>query len=510
MPRFSKPKQERKCRTSTILLTALAAAALAMMYFSAKVSSIINLNNETLERSKSLAKNQHNVRKEKAILPVLVKAYYLNDECQGGQNMTMVQALPAKPGTINFDQGMPRSIRVVGEGELRLFDDNGNYIASIVELEGTCVPIYDWPKFTRGQLTHGAPPRRIDPAVQKKFFTGTDLSKPQTRVVFSCESSIYFGYQTVTSAFAFLQSNQTNASWLRLLSAQMPDDLSERLPTFTGPRTLYSKRYSPINKPDIIDKWMNSKQDAPNPEDTIVVIDPDNWLLKDVNEWASKVSRKHAIGQAAYYHGNPNVQKLWQLVCKKGCNNTVAHVGVPYVLKAADLKEVAPLWRKYTMLLNEMRQDEKTKAQFEKGGEFGSLYISWTSEMYGYNFACAHLGIETDTVHDLQIRDVDGRVSQQQNEKKAMIHMGRAWFPKKEAALAEKWRHTEGKDFNHFGIQVWCKCNRTGHEIMPWPVPDGLDFQSYHTLRLLHEAKEWYGPIPENTTYRPQNQDSMK
>ena len=94
--------------------------------------------------------------------------------------------------------------------------------------------------------------------------------------------------------------------------------------------------------------------------------------------------------------------------------------------------------------------------------------------------------------------------------KKAMIHMGRAWFPKKEAALAEKWRHTEGKDFNHFGIQVWCKCNRTGHDIMPWPVPDGMDFQSYHTLRLLHEAKEWYGPIPENTTYRPKNQDSMK
>lgn len=178
-------------------------------------------------------------------------------------------------------------------------------------------------------------------------------------------------------------------------------------------------------------------------DDTIVVIDPDNWLLKDVNEWASKVSPKHAIGQAAYYHGNTKVQKLWEEVCEQGCNNTVAHVGVPYVLKASDLKEVAPLWRKYTMLLNEMRQNEKER--FDK--EYASLYISWTSEMYGYNFACAHLGIDTEVVHDLQIRDVDGRVSDEKAAKKAMIHMGRAWFPKKHAALAEKWRHTEGKDF---------------------------------------------------------------
>lgn len=474
---------------------------MVMVYFSARVSSLISTNNETLQ----LAKPQKQ-RKELAVpKPVRVEAFLLNDACQGTSNRTVVQAMPDKPAEIKFPNGMPKSIRVVGTGELRLYDSGGNYVASVVELDGTCVAVYEWPAFVRGELTHGSPPRRIDPQVQKKFFTGSDLSEPQTRIVFSSESSLYFGYQAVTNAYGFLQSNQTKASWLRLLTAQMPDDMSERLPTFTGPRTLYSKRYSPFNKPDIIDKWFNAELDAPHPDDVIVVIDPDNWLLKDVDEWASKVSPKHAIGQAAYYNGNPNVQKLWQEVCQQGCNNTVAHVGVPYVIKASDLKEVAPLWRKYTMQLNEMRQKEKER--FDK--EYKSLYISWTSEMYGYNFACAHLGIETDVVNDLQIRDVDSRVTKEKAEKKAMIHMGRAWFPKDQAAAAEKWRHTEGKDFSHFGIQVWCKCNRTGHEIMPWPVPDGLDFQSYHTLRLLHEAKEWYGPIPQNLTFRPQNQGSI-
>jgi hypothetical protein len=257
--------------------------------------------------------------------------------------------------------------------------------------------------------------------------------------------------------------------------------------------------YSPYNKPDIIDKWFNS-HDAPHPDDTIVVIDPDNWLLKDVHEWTQKVSRKHAYGQETYYSGNAKVQKLWEEVCKAGCNNTVDHVGVPYILKASDLKEVAPVWRMYVILLNELQKNDKE--HFDK--EYGTLYMGWTSEMYGYNFACAHLSINTTVVRDLQIRDTDPSkgMSQQDRAKRLMIHMGRAWFPTQHAALAEKWRHTEGENFKSYGIQVWCKCNKTGSKIMPWPLPDGLDFQSYHTLRLLHEAKEWFGPIPKNETFR--------
>jgi hypothetical protein len=274
--------------------------------------------------------------------------------------------------------------------------------------------------------------------------------------------------------------------------------LSESFPTFQAPRTLYSKRYSPINKPDILEKWIHS-EDAPHPDDTIVVIDPDNWILKDLHPWTEKVSRKHAYGQGAYYHGNALVQTLWKEVCKVGCNNIVDTVGVPYVIKASDLKDVLPLWRYYTILLDEMRQNEKER--FKE--QYKTLYIDWTSEMYGYNFACAHLGINTTTVWDLQIRDVDitKHLSKEQLEQMPMIHMGRAFFPDKDATLAEPWRHTGAGDFASFGIQVWCKCNTTGSDIMPWPIPDDLDLVSYHTLRLLHEARQWM-PVPINDKYR--------
>jgi hypothetical protein len=431
--------------------------------------------------------------------PVRLEVYYLSDECRG-ENVTTLQAHPnGPPATVHLEKQMPKSMRVLGQGELQLFNDDGNYVASVVELEG-CVKLFPWPGFTRGELTHGAPSRRVDLDLLKKVSTASDLSKPHTRIVFSCESAEYFGYQAVTNAYAFLQSNQTEASWLRLLTAHMSDDLSESLPTFQAPRTLYSKQYSPYNKPDIIDKWFNSEHDAPHPDDTIVVIDPDNWLLKDVQEWTLKVSRKHAYGQVTYYSRNKKIQQLWKEVCKAGCNNTVDAVGVPYVLAASDLKEVAPLWRMYTVLLNELQKDDKER--FDK--EYNSLYMGWTSEMFGYNFACAHLSIKTTVVDDLQVRDVDNsrHMSKEQLAKKSMIHMGRAWFPQKHAALAEKWRHTEGERFKSYGIQVWCKCNNTGSSIVPWPLPDGLDFQSYHTLRLLHEAKEWFGPIPKNDTFR--------
>lgn len=431
--------------------------------------------------------------------PVVLERYYTSDACEEGTNMTTTKVYAAhREVSIRFPE-MPKSMRVVGEGQLKLYGmgKDADYIASLVEMEG-CIKVYLWPSFDRGVLQHGNSTWRIDPALQQKFSTAPDLSKPHTRIVFSCESSEYFGYQVTTNAYAFLQSNQTDASWLRLLTAHEADDLSESLPTFQAPRTLYSKRYSPINKPDILEKWFHS-EDAPHPDDTIVVIDPDNWLLKDLHPWTEKVSRNHAYGQGAYYHGNSLVQTLWNEVCKVGCNSTVDAVGVPYVIKASNLKEVLPLWRHYTILLDEMRQNEKER--FKK--QYETLYIDWTSEMYGYNFACAHLGIKTTTAWDLQIRDVDNskHMSKEQLDKKPMIHMGRAWFPDKDAALAEPWRHTGGGDFASFGIQVWCKCNSTGSVIMPWPIPDDLDLVSYHTLRLLHEARQWM-PVPINDKYR--------
>ena len=61
-----------------------------------------------------------------------------------------------------------------------------------------------------------------------------------------------------------------------------------------------------------------------------------------------------------------------------------------------------------------------------------------------------------------------------------------------------KWAHTEGKSFRMYGTQVWCKCNYTASKIMPWPIPPGTDFQSTHTLALMHNSIEAFGPIPDS------------
>jgi hypothetical protein len=63
----------------------------------------------------------------------------------------------------------------------------------------------------------------------------------------------------------------------------------------------------------------------PHPEDIIVVIDPDNWLLNDVYNWTLNVTKGHKYGQAAYYHEDPAFQRLLKEVCQAGCKNRLRH-----------------------------------------------------------------------------------------------------------------------------------------------------------------------------------------
>jgi hypothetical protein len=43
-----------------------------------------------------------------------------------------------------------------------------------------------------------------------------------------------------------------------------------------------------------------------------VVIDPDNWLLKDVSQYVDQVSPGKAVAEPAYYFGSSTAQKLWR------------------------------------------------------------------------------------------------------------------------------------------------------------------------------------------------------
>jgi len=319
----------------------------------------------------------------------------------------------------------------------------------------------------------------------------------KARIVFSCESSEYFGYQVWANFYGYLRSGQRSASWTRLLTAGKRDDLPnvvQGLATFQAKRTLYSRRYSPINKPDIISKWFESP-DRPQ-EDVIVVIDPDNWLLQDISKYVEMVSRGRAVAEPAYYFGSRSAQRLWKEVCLKNCDATVDLVGVPYFVHRDDLAQIAPLWRWYTIMLK-----DRTNKDNEFKNRYNHLDLNWAAEMFGYNFASAHVGVHHEAVKRIQVRDVDGEHRHEKLKDVTMLHVGRAWFPKTYEP-AKRWAHTEGKSFSHFGQQVWCKCNHTASSIMPWPIPADVDFQSKHTLEMMHFANEEFGPIPVNREFR--------
>ena len=456
---------------------------------------------ESNHKTKGLAKP--NIL-EKAIRTELY--IYSNEICHGNATDVLGDSDIGQK-RLRLSTNDPASVELVGQGMVELASRAKGYVGVLLESDGC----FDLKQFaaagyvllrmyaatnTTAVLTEK---RQVSETLQRQFSTVPDLSQPHTRIVFSVSSSHYFGYQVYANAFAFLQTKPTHASWMRLLTARQPDDLSERLPTFTGPKHPWSEGYTPFNKPDVIDKWFHSK-DAPHPEDIIVVIDPDNWLLLDIEPYTRDVSAKHAVGMQAYYHGARRLsQQLWRSVCRENCQRRLDLVGVPYILQASDLKDIAPLWKEYLMLLRTKWDGEEA---FRK--EYGRIGMEWSMEMFAFNFGAAHLGITTKVVNDLQVRDVETTFPGTEFEERPMIHMGRAWFPKEEAQLAEPWRSSDDGGQSSNGIQVWCKCNLTAGEIHPWPLPKQMDFVSKHTLRLLHESREYFGSVPVNASFRKQ------
>ena len=207
------------------------------------------------------------------------------------------------------DRGVVKSIRIVSNeisAQLDLFEDCSfnKYHSSIFDFEA-CVRIFEWPntaaiRVRRNMLDFPQtlpPPISVDalPPMQQHLVVDgvSDESKalsqredvPSYLIVYSCESSEYCGFQAQANFYGFLTSAQhpTKSASLRLLTAGEPDDLAEYIPTFTAPRNLYSRRYSPFNKADVLVKWFESPANLPDQE-IIVVIDPDNWIIRDIVE----------------------------------------------------------------------------------------------------------------------------------------------------------------------------------------------------------------------------------
>ena len=328
----------------------------------------------------------------------------------------------------------------------------------------------------------------------------TDNDVPSYHIIYSCESSDYCAFQAQTNYYGYLTSGQhINSGFTRLLTSSENDDLSSYIPTFYAPRHQLSRRYSPTNKADSLFKFVNSKINLPN-EEIMVIIDPDNWIIRDISKWVKQVSEGHPIGEAAWFHGSKSVTDLWKEVCLQNCDFELDLVGVPYIVHINDLTKIAPWFLRYIEI---MKDKENKDPKFLN--RYKHIQMGWGTEMFAYIFGAAHVGIKHKVVWGIQLRDVSPRPKNKEAELGiSMIHMGRIWFPCNKENGYEKWYHTEGrKDFGHFGCQVWCKCNYTASDIIPWPIAKGTDFQSYHTLYLLYHGRQYFGELPPSKFRKP-------
>merc|ERR1719168_472698 len=95
------------------------------------------------------------------------------------------------------------------------------------------------------------------------------------------------------------------------------------------------------------------------------------------------------------------VDQLYQELCTV-CNDFVDYVAVPIFIHKDDLAAIAPLWRKFVIII-------KDKVDREPGfkQKYEHLQIDWGGEMHAYIMAASELGIRHAVGNNYQIRDVD-------------------------------------------------------------------------------------------------------
>eukprot|EP00928_Gymnodinium_smaydae_P055677 TRINITY_DN39170_c0_g1_i1.p1 TRINITY_DN39170_c0_g1~~TRINITY_DN39170_c0_g1_i1.p1 ORF type:complete len:570 (-),score=63.36 TRINITY_DN39170_c0_g1_i1:280-1923(-) len=351
-------------------------------------------------------------------------------------------------------------------------DCEGQKYWSTVMVEDGCVDVYTWPGTGSLRLV----PRKIVKRARAA------IPAPRYHIVASCESSRYQGYQAVAQWESVVKTRQAEkgGAFTRLLTAQHADDLSQHIPTFTAQRHPYSRRYGPFNKPDVLRKWWLEEFTTSN---IIVIVDPDSWLVGDgdLERFLPHVKKGTIVAEFGVAGSHKD---LWKRVCMANCERTPPSLAVPYLIHRDDLYGFAN-WSSYYTLLVHQLIDKKIEP--EQG-------LGWMTEMAGFNFAAAHLGLIFQQAA-LQRRDVDPPGAMNV----PFLHMGRVWFP---SGKAGRWDQHELDWSGPRGIQVWCKCNNTADHIIPWPVPDGTDWVSRATLELLHGGLERV-PVPRNPLYRP-------
>jgi hypothetical protein len=173
---------------------------------------------------------------------------------------------------------------------------------------------------------------------------------PPLHMVFNVDSNPK--YQWLVQFFSFWwqqsQDKSKGSTFTRLLTADKPDSLMDKIPTFMckPPHDLLAKdSYVPYNKITSVMQWIQAKH-AELPADQIVVImDVDVVLLEDISYFAINVKKGQPLGTKGFmsFTGEDTpMDRMVQRYCK-GCDGADP-LAVPYFIHKDDLLKLAPRW----------------------------------------------------------------------------------------------------------------------------------------------------------------------
>ncbi|KAL3813856.1 hypothetical protein ACJIZ3_015124 [Penstemon smallii] len=218
--------------------------------------------------------------------------------------------------------------------------------------------------------------------------------------LFSVECQNYFDWQTVGLMHSYRKAQQPGPI-TRLLSCTEEEKKKYRgmelAPTLEVPSMSRHPKtgdwYPAINKPAGIVHWLKHSKDAEN-VDWVVILDADMIIRGPIVPWELGAEKGRPV--SAYYG---------YLI---GCDNLLAKlhtkhpelcdkVGGLLAMHIDDLRALAPMWLSKT---EEVRDDKAHWATNYTGDIYGT---GWISEMYGYSFGAAEVGLHHKINDNLMI-----------------------------------------------------------------------------------------------------------
>ncbi|KAF5184094.1 Peptidyl serine alpha-galactosyltransferase [Thalictrum thalictroides] len=218
--------------------------------------------------------------------------------------------------------------------------------------------------------------------------------------LFSVECQNYFDWQTIGLVHSFMKAKQPGAL-TRLLSCTEEEKKQYKgmnlAPTFEVPSMSRHPKtgdwYPAINKPAGVVHWLKHSKDAEN-VDWVVILDADQIIRGPIIPWELGAEKGRPVSALyGYLIGCDNILAQLHTKHPELCDK----VGGLLAMHIDDLRALAPMWLSKTEEVREDRAHWATNITgdiYEKG---------WISEMYGYSFGAAEVGLRHKINDDLML-----------------------------------------------------------------------------------------------------------